>query len=561
MRKIIIGSEIPSDFDDKKYILYGYLKGDYDKMLSKIYLFEKTNEISYEDLLTFNNLTFEHCLSNSNEVIEYLNNLMNTDFSLSFWEVIINPWWIYMVQYYHFQKSTVLNFLKLHENEILEFEIIDKNDFNFRFKDTNDFISNGLANPDYNHWVISQIIKKLAPENIHFSYRFKKLVQVSCKTRSNFKEKIINVYYVLHNLFFPNIIGLYSLDITSKIRLFNIFKKLTFRYEFSPKKSFFLNSKTNNFFDDIFSEIWKSSLPKSFLNAKIYKSKVRGSILFDSSEIGNDNLKIRMANYRNNRVPIFSFQHGGHNYGTGIISNFLIFDYFFADTLIKWGRYNNNQILNNNIHLPYKQLKKKFIFSNKILKGKIIWVGTHNLNFFFRYDSNLQMSHIVEYRKIKINFFNKILKNLRLKSIFIFRPYYHFKDGINDSCLFKDEFHDLDMYEKKFDFDLYSYAKLLILDHPGTTLNYSFSRNVPTICIWKDNFFKFTNEANDIFQEMKENNLLFNDEYALYDFINSNENIHVWWYSHNVQEIVLKFNLLYSNQKRDWINEWSNYFR
>lgn len=561
MRKIIIGSEIPKDYDDNKYILYGYLKGDYNNILPKIYLFDKTNEVSHEDLLNYNNLTFQYSLLNSNKVKEYLNYLMGTDYSISFWEVIINPWWIYIIQYYHFQKNSILKFIKLYENEKLEFEALDINAFNFKFKDTNDFITNGISNPDYNYWVISRIFEKLAPNNLFISYVSKRLIQTPSNTKSSFKKILVDTNHNIQNLVFPNILGLYNLNFLKKIKLFFTFKYLTSSQK--DEKIFFFsrNTQTEIFFDDIFLQLWKLSIPNSFYNAKIYKTKVRGSVLFDSSECSNDYLKIRIANYRNRGNSIFSLQHGGHNYGTGSISFFLIFDYFLADTFIKWGEYKNIQILNKNISLPYQGLKRKLIFSNKILKGKIIWIGTHNINFFFRYDSNLQMNHVDEYRSIKINFFTKIVNDRSLNSIFLFRPYFYFKGGVNDRDYFIKELPDLDIYEGKFDFDIYSHAKLIIMDHPGTTLNYTFSKNIPTICIWKDVFFKFTDEANNIFLEMKKNNLLFNDEYLLYEFVKSNEDISVWWYSQSVQATISKFNLLYSNQKSNWIKEWSRFLR
>ena len=178
MRKIIIGSEIPGDFDDSKYILYGYLKGDYNKMLSKIFLFDKSNEIKHQELLTYNNLTFEFSLSNSNKVIEHLNYLKNTYYPASFWEIIINPWWIYIIQFFHFQKKTVQKFIKLNEHEQLEFIALNKGALNFSFKDTEDFIKNGISNPDYNYWVISRIIEDLAPRNISISYSSKFVVNL-----------------------------------------------------------------------------------------------------------------------------------------------------------------------------------------------------------------------------------------------------------------------------------------------------------------------------------------------------------------------------------------------
>jgi putative transferase (TIGR04331 family) len=95
------------------------------------------------------------------------------------------------------------------------------------------------------------------------------------------------------------------------------------------------------------------------------------------------------------------------------------------------------------------------------------------------------------------------------------------------------------------------------MDHPGTTLNYAFSRNLPTVCVWKDSFYKFTDEAQEIFLEMKKNNMLFDDENLLYQFLNDNEDIYSWWFSLNVQLVISKFNLLYSIQHRNMINVWS----
>jgi putative transferase (TIGR04331 family) len=561
MRKIIVGSEIPEDYSINNYILYGYLKGDYSEMLNEIFLFDKNNSINQDDLLNYNHLTFKYSILNSNKVVDYLNSLMNTDFPPSFWEVIINPWWIYMIQYFHFQKTMILKFLNIYKNETLGFELLGKNLLNFKFEDTNDFIKNGLSSPDFNYWVISRIIEKLAPNNLYLTYRTNKLINTPYRTNFNFKRCIVSFYYKIHDKFFPNVIGLYNLRFDNKIILFNIFRKLNYTKKAVKKELLLAEMEMIHFFDDVFNEIWKSSIPSSFFKSKINNLEINGSVLFDSSEISNDYLKIRIANLRRLGIPIFSLQHGGHNYGTGRFASFMIFDYFLADVFIKWGNYNNTQIINNSIFLPYQKLSRRHFFSNKILKDKIIWIGSHNLSFFFRYDSNLQMSHVDDYRRMKINFFTKILNNSKLKSNFVFRPYFYFKDGINDSEFFKNEFPDLIIYDQKFEFDVYCHAKLLIMDHPGTTLNYAFARNIPTICIWKNSFYKFTDEALEIFLEMKRNNLLFNDEKFLYEFLDSNVDIYSWWFSNNVQSIVSKFNFLYSSQDSNWIKEWSRSLR
>jgi len=560
MRKVVIASEIPNDYDESKYVLFGYLKGDYEQMLSKIFLFHKSNEISNDDLLVFNNLTFKYCLSNSSQVVKHLNNLINSDYSISFWEIIINPWWIYIIQYFHFQKSTILKFIKKYEFELLEFTALDEESFNFNFKNTGDFISNGLSNPDYNHWVISRIIEKIAPPNIIIKYIHNGTNYQYKNQNFHIKNEVEKIFYKIQDIFFPNIVGLYNVNILTKLKLNKIFKKLNYNIN-SINNHKEQRSYQNNFFDSVFDNIWQLSIPESFFNFKTIKFKISGSILFDSSQVYNDKVKIKIAHFLQNGIPIFSIQHGGHNYGSGNIASFLIFDYLLAHVFIKWGNYNNTQIINNSICLPYQKLSRRHFFSNKILKDKIIWIGSHNLSFFFRYDSNLQMSHVDDYRRMKINFFTKILNNSKLKSNFVFRPYFYFKDGINDSEFFKNEFPDLIIYDQKFEFDVYCHAKLLIMDHPGTTLNYAFARNIPTICIWKNSFYKFTDEALEIFLEMKRNNLLFNDEKFLYEFLDSNVDIYSWWFSNNVQSIVSKFNFLYSSQDSNWIKEWSRSLR
>ena len=100
---------------------------------------------------------------------------------------------------------------------------------------------------------------------------------------------------------------------------------------------------------------------------------------------------------------------------------------------------------------------------------------------------------------------------------------------------------------------LFSQAKLIILDHMGTTMLESLHYNIPTIVILDPNIERFRENSLEIMANLEKTKMMFFDIAEATNFINNiSNNVDNWWLSDDVQNARNKFVEKYAYLPDNW---------
>lgn len=294
------------------------------------------------------------------------------------------------------------------------------------------------------------------------------------------------------------------------------------------------------------SESIKNSKPKpSYFNGKI--KLVQNKIWFDFNEIIQSNI-----GSKNGQIIIPS-QHGGDLY----FNNDFIkkntersYDYF-----ISWKK-NILSDERNILSLPSPLLSKQ-LNSYKRQNDKVILVGAHMFKFNIGFDGwFINSKDSFNYRNSKVDLIKFLLK--KENNNFHYRPYENSSNNmLKDFDFFKFKFEKLKSIKSNLHKEIQN-CKLLILDHPGTTLSICLSMNTPfLIYIENLSYFGLDNNA-PMIEDFLKNKILFkklNDFKKHYETIK--ENPQIWWNNIEIQNLRTTFLEKYASCDNNWLRIWT----
>jgi putative transferase (TIGR04331 family) len=514
-------------------IYFGFDSKISDSEKRNYFLLNPISILSNDDLEIIENKSIA---INSLLVRKFIND-NNEDFNkFRYYQFYLNPLLIYISQIYFLRLKLLEQVFKEY---VIESVVITSIEPSFvRPKDTNEFI-HYLFSENFNGWLNSFIFKKNSQK---FLFKNVKLFSTY--------DKEINIQYS-KLAFLKNTIKFFFRRSTFYETLVKK-NKLNFLSSTSEKKCLpdDLHTSVNFYEIDIIYQLFKEIAPKSFFNKNpIFVNNLKPPhsfkkiAIFYGTRLYDDKHRKKIATYFNKNKLIISIQHGGHNYGTGKFCGFLINELQLSDLFITWG-WNNHKVLKANV-IPTQKIKSFFKNKNNLFLKKVIWVGTHMNMINFRIDSNPQPYNIWQYRINKLDALNKLYCTASNYELY-YRPYYTSHSSLDDSTYFKAQIPKLKLFEKKNLLNYISYFSLIIIDHPGTLLNFCLANNHPIICFWNKNYFYFTDEAEKIFTIFKDVKILFDNINDLTKHLSSLD-LNLWWNNKDVIKAKNEFNLLYAN--------------
>jgi putative transferase (TIGR04331 family) len=161
----------------------------------------------------------------------------------------------------------------------------------------------------------------------------------------------------------------------------------------------------------------------------------------------------------------------------------------------------------------------------------------------------------LQYRKAKKNFFNRLNEDIFKKMIY--RPYFNEElAGIRDKEYIRKKYPSLPMLESDLLPELLK-CNLLVLDHPGTTLNIAFAANVPTIAFWYSEFWPACEEANQYFDMLKKAGILFDNPIDAAEQVNNiGSDVYKWWSQKEIQKVKNAWCQQYALSSKFWWAHW-----
>ena len=102
-------------------------------------------------------------------------------------------------------------------------------------------------------------------------------------------------------------------------------------------------------------------------------------------------------------------------------------------------------------------------------------------------------------------------------------------------------------------------SKIVIIDHPVTTMLEALSRNVPTILYWNPNSWELRMEAEGFFEELHDAQIWHKEPISAAKFLNEVEVEPLeWWNDKKTQQAREKFIIEFALADDKWAQKWWN---
>jgi putative transferase (TIGR04331 family) len=187
-------------------------------------------------------------------------------------------------------------------------------------------------------------------------------------------------------------------------------------------------------------------------------------------------------------------------------------------------------------------------------EASLIVIGTRVFLRGSRFHAYPRPNQWLDYRGWKARFLDHLPE--RLRSAILFRPYGRAHSDLDETDYLRARGHDLPLLEGDLDERLLS-CRLLIMDHPGSTLNTAMAANVPTIAFWDPEAWPLCDSAKPDFEALENAGILFRTPEDAARQTNAVWNdVAAWWQSPSVQAARKQWCAQYAWAERFWWPRW-----
>lgn len=551
MKKLWL-ARIDDTFNPQKDILMGpwcllgneHYLNDYQKLNIIPDPFQTPEKLSYHE-----KITSDFALSFMPKLSDLLNDINKSSYSEKFWHTIAFNWLLHLVASTWEKQLRVNYILKKYNNDSIEISLI-KNNISIEFKDTKSFYYDGIMGKKYNEWIYSYLLKNSLPNSW----------QTEWKDGGRIKPVEINNMKIKHKLAFSfsrwipfsRILGIgkfESIIWTFLIRFKKIQKSVETHIQENKENldSQIINLNWIELINRTLPENYKNIGPNTFklktLNKRIY--------FIGSFPLFDEKLKLRIAKKVEKDTHIITTQHGGH-YGTAKVFPIAPYLEYNQYAFFSWGWKNQDDYNGNIIALPSPFLSKK----KHVPQGnKIIFVSMGSKPIPTRIYAHPQPMQQIDIIHNRLNFLRTI--KVEIRKNLLYKPYFYSDKFFEDpGLLLKEEFPNLKILNGKLHEKLLK-CKLLILDHPGTTLNIALAANIPTICLWNPDAWRMCRQAEPYFKDLIKAGILFSNPIKAAKRVNDIFNdAQGWWNQEEIQIARKNWTWQFARTSKNWRREW-----
>jgi len=474
-------------------------------------------------------------------ISENLNKYHSTHLPQRYWEILINPWLIYLIETIFIRWKTIEKIKKKNKN--LETNIDKYQDEYFVANNTKDSHLQVLSN-NWNHWINSKIIRHIGGIKIIDNKIEKKFMN---SKNSKKKRKILFKVIIKnnHQVFMKN----FYLPKFPKLLLNLSYKQLRYKFDQPELNQFKINRKRFTYFKKIKSqdkflnfinEIALSQIPKVFVEGYLEtKNKVKylnwpknPKIILTSIEFYiNEFFKFYTA-----QKMLFGSKLVIGQHGMGNIDKYNLFTYYekkICNRFLSWGKNSNDRKI---YPLFATTVSKKKIVKDSSAQGLII-----PLYDFFRSPTRIvSVPHTDAGLQKYFQNINIFLSNVdkRIISKSTLKYGYQYRNKISCEHLLTQfpklsrntEANTSRLYEQSHKF------KLNIETHHSTGFFESLNLNIPTIVMVDKKYFNIASEYKKYFNYLIKAKIIYFSPLSAAKFVNKNyNNIELWWQSKLVQ--------------------------
>jgi putative transferase (TIGR04331 family) len=514
------------------------------------------------------------------QLTKKLNEIHKTDFSVRYWRILVG-WWLFYFIGVLFDRWQIVKDVEKKYPNASTFCVSDSG-ANRPAQSMKEFVNLVTQDVFWNESIFASLIKNFSTLDFQ---------EVQCQPKKDFlfetdmkkwkkiprkiKDLAIKVIFFLieRNVFYGNGISIESsyLSKFNLLKLFLINRQLPYRLNFEPLKQFSYSSRMRDWslpsmseseFDMVLDFFIPRHLPQTYVEGyrqikisadeKLKKKKFK--ILITANDFsGNDAWAAWAARSVENGSKLVIMQHGGL-YGVNTFSATEDHEIAIADKFLSWGwRRNDTHKVTPAPATKLIHMKKKPKFQNDgtalLIAGALpqqsyhlssMPIGPQFATYFedqFNFVSAL--SPDIK-KKLRVRMFPSDLdwcQELRWKD---FDPMIHIlKDG------------------KTLEHNLRK-AKVSISTYNATTFLETFSKGIPTVMFWDENYWEINKTALPYYQKLQEAKILFYDPKECAKHVNEIwDNPLKWWNDVQTRNIVKEFSDNFANVPRNAISKLS----
>jgi len=489
-----------------------------------------------------------------NKLRKILNNFYNANYSIRYYEILLAKWlWRYLL--FYFDRWEIVKSLEKEKNNF-ECRIFSFEEELFIPNNTFNYCTSIIYSKDWNHWVFSEILKKLSKVNIVKLNQNKILPNIEQKKeKAEILKKTLNILFSkisLKDIFAQNM----TFSRKGKLVFNTYFRQFRIPYDESRNiidkkdtnldlrvKIFKENSGDDEFINFIFEQL-PYNFPKVFLenytenkiNLKSLNFPTSPRIIMTSLDHHfNDLFNLYTAENVEKKSKYFIFQHGG---SYGITDNFTAeyLDILVSDKFFTWGWKSDKKTS------PF--FSQKYFFKNEIKSlnnRQGIVVPTTEFKPYPgdiaggrpRYKDEIDL-HVKDLTLFTKSLSEKNKKRMSLKYLITRDTDYVRKSMSN-------VFPKLNLFNSKKNTYMLNF-KISVETFNSTGFLDAMYLNHPVILLLNKAFSNLRQNVIKDFEVLKEFKIVHFDPLSAAEFLNDNyENLEEWWYDPDLQNTRKNF--------------------
>jgi putative transferase (TIGR04331 family) len=494
-----------------------------------------------------------------------LNQRHHISYSNRYWRFVLISWMLAAVQGFWSRYIHIREFVRIYGDTAYHIRLSPKEP-PASFKGFFDFQHHQRRSPRFDYWVSSQIVRALAPvkwklEDMEGHDGWGGFQDIPNPPPLSGNENISRLGRMARQVF-----GRLPLDSVPGMRYSKVLFSLALMllpargrgetfYTALPART---EAPFPKDFLELLSGFLESTLPSAYdgdfpeLDARASRQRTTTGRIFVGNYMPSEEYtRLVLAHALEQGEKLVSIQHGG-GYGIARHNSWAAEFEYALHGFLSWGFCRHGNYPGRYIPLP-SPLLTKVRNKHREQRATIAMVATKTDMGDIR-PFGPRPKDWINYRNLKVDFLNALVPETRENLV-----YYAYRRGatdLDDETFLEGRVGPLTVAASGLNRDMMS-ARLLVLDHPGSTLNLAFAANVPTICYWNPDSWLFADQAQSFFDQLREVGILYDDPEAAARHLNTIwNNVEDWWTSAPVQQARSSWADNFARTDRFWWWSW-----
>lgn len=476
-------------------------------------------------------------------------------YSAGYWRFIHISWLYRLIELAWNRWLHAEAFVAVHRTESLVAELAPER-VDWSFRDLADWDDRALRDADYDWWLSSLILRRLAPTNWRLQERPlqpRPAAPVRTQPRPAPRRLIARL---LPRLAFNNVAGATPVE---KL-LFSAYLNLLPRRKAPPQDfgEWHLPPHIPAAFMEVVRQLIAMTRPASIdkgfegWEGATKKMRFRPGRLYVGATTWTSERDLYMAAHAveagEKIVPV----QYGCNYGMSRVFSFPARLHYTQWAFITWGWTAQQSYEGRFVPLPSPELSK--LSRHHEENPELIFVGTVMYLILVRMMSIPRARQVVRYRQEKMAFL-RALDDIPRRAL-AYRPYLATRSDLEDLPAVRRVIPEVKVVEGPLHPRILK-SRLVVLDNPGTTLNIAMAANVPVIGFWDRAAWPECRQLKPLYDRMADLGILHSNGISAAHFANRIwKDVQGWWQSTDIQELRIAFGREYAFAARSWRLPW-----